>query len=137
MLKRSIQYIGKSSLLKFAITGVLNTVVGLGTIYALKWFWHVADTPANVIGYIVGIIFSLVVNSRWTFQSRSSLLAIAPRYFAVILVAYLINLVCVKISIDMLKINSYLAQASGVVPYSVITYMASRWWVFRQPIMTE
>ena len=132
MLTRPIQIICQSSLAKFGITGVLNTVVGLGTIYALKWFWQVNDTPANVIGYVVGISFSLVVNSRWTFQSRESLLSIAPRYLLVIMGAYLVNLGCVKLCIQVWQVNSYLAHALGTVPYAVITYLGSRWWVFRR-----
>jgi putative flippase GtrA len=131
MIKRSFQAYCQSTLIKFGITGVLNTAVGLGTIYALKWFWHVSDTPANAIGYVVGISFSLVVNSRWTFQSRDSLLSIAPRYLSVIVFAYLINLACVKLSIEAWQVNSYLAHALGTVPYAAITYLGSRWWVFR------
>ena len=132
MLKAQVKYWLGSSLLRFAITGVLNTAVGLGTIYALKWFANVAETPANAIGYVVGVLFSLVVNSRWTFRSRESLLTIAPRYMTVILVAYFTNLGCVHFMINSLEVNSYLAQALGTIPYTTITYLASRWWVFRR-----
>jgi len=121
-----------SSLLRFAITGVLNTLVGLGTIYALKWFFAVGDTPANAVGYVIGVTFSLVMNSRWTFQSRESLLNIAPRYLIVIVIAYLANLGCVHLFIKVVQMNSYLAQALGTVPYTAITYLGSRWWVFRR-----
>jgi putative flippase GtrA len=121
-----------ASLTKFLITGVLNTLVGLGTIYALKWFWQVPDTPANAVGYAVGVTFSLVVNSRWTFQSRESLLSIAPRFLAVILCAYFVNLACVHFCIGVVQLNSYLAHAIGTVPYTAITYVGSRWWVFRR-----
>jgi putative flippase GtrA len=132
MIKLNLKMLSTSTLVRFAVTGVLNTVVGLGTIYALKWFWQFGDTPANVIGYAVGISFSLVVNSRWTFQSRESLFSIAPRYLMVILFAYLVNLGCVQICIGFLHVNAYLAHAIGTVPYTVITYVASRWWVFRR-----
>ena len=136
MPKLDLKKLSASSLLRFAVTGVLNTVVGLGTIYALKWFWQVADMPANMAGYSVGVIFSLVVNSRWTFQSRQSLLMIAPRYLTVILIAYLVNLACVHLCIK-LHMNSYLAHAIGTVPYASITYLLSRWWVFRATIATD
>ena len=132
MLNLPLKKLFASSLWRFAITGVLNTLVGLGTIYALKWFGNVEDTRANAAGYVVGVLFSLVLNSRWTFRSRESLLRIAPRYFAVILVAYFANLGCVHFLIRSLQVNSYLAQALGTIPYTTITYLASRWWVFRR-----
>ena len=136
MLKLHLKKLSASSLLRFAVTGVLNTVVGLGTIYALKWFWQVADTPANLMGYLVGVTFSLIVNSRWTFRSRASLTFIAPRYLTVIVFAYCINLAMVKLCIQQLQINSYVAHAVGTIPYAVITYLLLRWWVFRQPGIT-
>lgn len=136
MIKTYLNKLLASSILRFAVTGVLNTLIGLGTIYALKWFWSVGDTPANMLGYLVGVIFSLVVNSRWTFQSRESLLVIAPRYLTVIVIAYLVNLACVQWCIRA-QVNSYLAHAIGTVPYAIITYAGSRWWVFRRTIAAK
>jgi putative flippase GtrA len=124
-------------MVKFGITGLLNTGVGLGAIYALKWFWEINDTPANAAGYAVGLLFSLVVNSRWTFRSRQKLLIVAPKYLLVIAVAYALNLTCVKFFIHHLQINSYLAQAIGIAPYTAFTYSASRWWIFRRDIQHD
>lgn len=136
MPKSYFKKLSSSSLVRFAITGVLNTLVGLGTIFALKWFWQIADTPANALGYVVGVMFSLVINSRWTFQSRESLLTIAPRYLIVILFAYFVNLACVQFCIHS-QVNSYLAHAIGTIPYAALTYIGSRWWVFRRTIAVE
>ncbi|MES1146803.1 MAG: GtrA family protein [Solimonas sp.] len=136
MIKTYLNKLLASSILRFAVTGVLNTLIGLGTIYALKWFWSIGDTLANMLGYLVGVMFSLVVNSRWTFQSRESLLVIAPRYLAVIAIAYLVNLACVQWCIRA-QVNSYLAHAIGTVPYAVINYAGSRWWVFRRTIAAK
>ncbi|MGD9843747.1 MAG: GtrA family protein, partial [Steroidobacteraceae bacterium] len=62
----------RSSLIRFGLTGVLNTAVGIGTIFALKWFFDWADTPANFCGYALGVMVSYYVNSRWTFQYRAA-----------------------------------------------------------------
>jgi putative flippase GtrA len=120
-----------STVLKFAVTGGLNTAVGLGTIFALKWFFQTPDTPANAIGYLVGLLLSLTVNSRWTFKSDKPFLKLAPKYFLTLFAAYLINLLCVTFCIRFLHMNSYLSQACGVIPYAIFTYIVSRRWVFR------
>lgn len=130
-MRRLISLLLDKSLFKFVITGVLNTVVGLGVIYLLKWLWGMADTPANVIGYAVGLLFSYQVNSRWTFQYRESLLPVLPRYALVMLLAYLANLVCLHFGLRVLHLNSYLAQALTVVPYAGVGYLGMRFWVFR------
>jgi putative flippase GtrA len=119
-------------MIKFGLTGVVNTVIGLGIIFALKGWFAVPDTAANLAGYCVGFAVSVVLNARWTFQYRQALAPVVPGYALVILIAYLANLACVHFCIDVLHINSYLAQAAGVVPYAAITFFLSRRYVFRQ-----
>lgn len=130
-MRRFISYLYGLSLIRFALTGVLNTAVGLGVIFALKWFFEMKDTPANVLGYGVGLLVSYLVNSRWTFRYRDALLPVLPRYLGVILIAYLANLGAVHYGIDRLHLNSYLAQACGVVPYAGLSYVLLRRFVFR------
>ena len=120
------------SLVRFALTGLLNTAVGLCTIFAMKWFVGLSDTPANLIGYGVGLVVSYVVNSRWTFRYRESLLPVLPQYMAVILVAYLVQLACVHFSIRQLHLDSYVAQTLGVIPYAGLTYVLLRAFVFKR-----
>jgi putative flippase GtrA len=131
------QFIGslfRFSVLRFVLTGVLNTVVGLGIIFALKWWLGMNDTLANLLGYGVGLMVSYVVNSRWTFRYRESLLPVLPQYAAVVLVAYGVNLACVHFCLDVLHLDSYLAQAMGVLPYAGLTYVLLRLWVFKPAV---
>ncbi|MGC3980091.1 MAG: GtrA family protein [Steroidobacteraceae bacterium] len=129
-MRRFIAYLYGLSLVRFVLTGVLNTLVGLGTIFALKWFFQMADTPANLLGYGVGLVVSYLVNSRWTFQYKNALLPVLPQYLGVILLAYLVNLGCVHFCIRQLQWNSYVAQACGVLPYAGLSYVLLRWFVF-------
>lgn len=130
MVRKVISYLYRLSLVRFVLTGVLNTAVGLGTIFALKWFLGIGDTPANLFGYAVGLVVSYVVNSRWTFRYKESLLPVLPQYALVVLVAYLANLACVYLCINQLHLDSYLAQTMGVIPYAGLSYVLLRWFVF-------
>ena len=120
-----------SSLLRYMIIGVANTMIGLSVIYLCKWLLVMGDIPANVFGYAVGLIFSFFFNRKWSFEHKGAVLPAGIRFIIVIMVAYIANLLVVLISIDMLNINSYLAHAIGVVPYFVIGYLGSRFFVFR------
>ena len=119
-----------SSLVRFGLTGLLNTAVGLGTIFALKWFLGVADTQANLVGYAVGMCVSYYVNSRWTFEYRQALHTKVVPYALFLLCAYLVNLATVHILIGWLHLNSYLAQSAGIIPYSLLSYVLLRRYVF-------
>lgn len=124
-------------MVKFGLVGICNTAVGLGSIFTLKYWFAAPDTAANLLGYCLGLVVSCVLNARWTFQYRQVLAPVVPRYALVVLVAYLVNLGCVHVGIGVLHIDSYLAQAAGVVPYASITYYGSRHFVFQRSSPTS
>ena len=118
-------------LFKFLLTGVLNTLVGLGVIYLLMGLFSVSEGPANSVGYAVGVVFSYQVNARWTFGYRETLLPALPRYAVVIVVAYLANLACLHVLLAW-RVNGYLAQALALPPYTAIGFLGMRFWVFKK-----
>jgi putative flippase GtrA len=110
--------------------GVANTLLGLLVIYAAKWWARLPDLPANLLGYLAGFAVSYALNARWTFAFRGRHGVAAPRFVLVILVAYLANIATVY-AVLALAINSYIAQAAGIVPYAVIGYFGTALFVFR------
>ena len=44
-----------SAPMRFVVVGVANTMVGLGTIYLLKWSGDLGNTVANAGGYSLGL----------------------------------------------------------------------------------
>lgn len=120
-----------TTFLRFLLVGVLNTITGLGVIYACKWFLKFGDVNANISGYTVGLTLSFILNSRWTFRYQGPVAPAIARFFGVFLVAYFTNLAVVLTLIDGFALNSYLAQAIGIPPYTIVFYVGSRWLAFR------
>jgi putative flippase GtrA len=118
------------SVFRFLAVGVLNTLIGLSVIFSLKWLAGMNDFGANFIGYAVGLTVSYFLNGRWTFLFRGSMYRAAPRFALTTLVAYLANLATVICSIRLFGLNDYLAQALGTVPYTVLSFLGSRYFVF-------
>jgi putative flippase GtrA len=110
--------------------GILNTIVGLGTIYVCKYFGQISDIPANTIGYIIGVTNSFFWNRNWTFSHEGRMLPAAMRFIAVFFVAYAANLSTALIAIGTFGVNSYLAHAISTVPYTVLFYVGSRYFAF-------
>lgn len=119
---------------RFFSVGVANTFVGLSFIYAAKWLFHIGDVAANLLGYSVGLLLSFALNSRWTFAYRGPHLPALGKFLLVTLVAYSTNLLTVLVAIEYFGLNAYVAQASGVVPYTLISYLASKYLVFHSRI---
>lgn len=122
------------TIVRYLAVGVLNTCVGLGTIYLCMYLFHLGNVTANVIGYAVGIAFSFTLNKRWTFASKGEYAPQLVRFLLVCAVAYAANLVTVMVCIDAFAANHYLAQALGILPYTAIGYLGSRFFVFRDVV---
>lgn len=116
---------------KFLSVGMLNMAVGLLVIYACKWFFDANDVAANAIGYAAGLTTSFILNSRWTFAYRGAQLPALVKFLGVAALAYGMNLVTVLVLIRYAGVNDYLAQALGIPPYTLTTYLASKYIVFR------
>ena len=109
----------------------MNTLAGLTTIYLLKWILGLHDVVANAFGYSVGLTVSLLMNSRWTFSFNGRLTEAAPRFGLVVATAYVANLTVVSLAIYWADCDSYVAQAMGVIPYSLISYFGFKHYAFR------
>jgi putative flippase GtrA len=115
---------------KFVAVGVANTAIGLACIFAAKALLGWGDLAANVGGYGVGLTTSFALNRAWTFRDRGRISPALLRFLGAFLLAYLANLTTVFALRDLVGVDSYVAQAAGVVPYTALFFLASRAFVF-------
>lgn len=118
-----------SSIVRYGIVGVANTLFGLSIIFAMTYL-GVSDIGANFFGYSCGLVLSFKLNSRWTFGFQGDQLQTFLFFCLVIITSYLVNLTIVLVSIDVFSLNSYLSQALGILPYTVLSYLGCRYLVF-------
>jgi putative flippase GtrA len=116
--------------LRFVIVGLANTMIGLATIYLLKWLVGVGDTAANVSGYSLGLVASFLFNRNWTFHHSGAWLPALARFLLVFAVDYAVNLGTVLVLLELFRMNGYAAQAFGILPYTALFYLGSRYVSF-------
>jgi putative flippase GtrA len=116
--------------LRFGVVGVVNTVLGVAIIFAAKAFLGLGDLAANLLGYGLGLICSFVLNRSWTFRHEGRAFAAFWRFGVAFAVAYVLNLATVFGLRDAMAVNSYLAQAGGIIPYTISFYLLSVYFVF-------
>jgi putative flippase GtrA len=114
---------------RFGAVGLLNTLVGLSIIYACMFVFGAGLELANMVGYGIGLCLSFQLNKRWTFSSARPMGEAAPRFGAVIAIAWLVNLAVVSLSARS-GMNPYLAQLCGVAPYTILCFLGCRFFVF-------
>ena len=121
---------------RYGLVGVANTLFGLTMIYCAK-FAGSGDVIANLFGYFCGLLLSFKLNSKWTFRYQGRLLPAFYTFCAVIITSYLVNLAIVMIAIHLLAVNSYLAQAMGIIPDTAASYLGCRFLVFPDKCRTN
>lgn len=119
-----------SELAKFASVGVINTVLGLVIIYALKWGLQWGDVSANLAGYSICILLGFALNGYWTFGSSALKLSHLLGYLLVAGVAYGVNLLAVLGSIRLLGLLGDYAQLVGVPAYTLTSFLLNKMFVF-------
>lgn len=121
----------RASVFRYLGVGVLNTLVGLGAIYACMYLLGLGDVPSNLIGYSLGIVLSFILNKYWTFENTQAGGSQFVRFLLVVGTAYLLNLAVVEACVHLLGMGRYLAQAAGIPPYTAAGYIGSRYFAFR------
>jgi len=114
----------------FSLVGVANTIVALLIIYLAKHVGGFGDITANLIGYSVGITQSFFLNSRYTFAYNGNRIVASLRFLCVMAVGYLLNLLTVVFCINELETNRDLSHLVGVIPYTLFTFLSSKFWAF-------
>ena len=118
--------------LRFILVGIANTLLGLSVIFAAKALAGLDDFVSNLLGYGFGLLLSFFFNRKWTFRHNGRIYPTAGRFLLAFLLAYMANLMTLYGLRDGAGMNSYLAQTIGIMPYTVIFYLGSRYYVFTQ-----
>ncbi|WP_366917236.1 GtrA family protein [Maricaulis sp.] len=116
---------------KYISTGVLNTGLGAISIFSLQ-FIGVNYVLSNMLGYSAGLAASFIVNRAWTFRRRDAVSAFEiAKFMIVFFISYTINISVVIVFVEILKVNSYLAQMAGIVSYGAINFVGLRYVFMR------
>ena len=114
---------------RFCCVGVVNTVVSLAVIFSLTWaglwvYW------ANAIGYVIGIIVSYVLNSRYSFGARMT-----PQRFLKFLltcgISYAGNLLVIGSILAAYPGSLYVSQFAGMVVYTAIGFLLNKFYAMK------
>jgi putative flippase GtrA len=121
------------SLLRYAIVGILNSLVGLAIILGLQFGLGAPPHIANAVGYSVGIGLGFMLNRRFVFENNETVWRTGPRYCLAALIAFLANQLVLTLAIDGLGsevLALTFAQVLGVTCYTIAFFLLCRLWVF-------
>jgi len=121
----------KKNLLEFFtynLVGIVNTFIGFSIIFTLM-FTGISAIKSNIIGYSIGAVVSFYLNKRYTFKNTQNNKKQIFKFFAVLLVAYILNFLTLQYLLEF--VNPYLAQLLSAIVYTLSSFLMAKFLVFK------
>ena len=116
-------------LIRYALAGGLNAIVGLGSIFLLM---HLGLAPlvANILGYAISIVVAFTTARFFFFRSKGKTQHDGAKYIASFLLSFGANLAALQISLKVFQVPEMIAQVIATMAYVITMFCLSRIFVF-------
>ena len=123
-------YIFSSSLFRFLVVGMFNSLVNYITFYEL-FVTHLYNyCVASAIGFMLGSMSGFFLNRNWTFSSSINLRKGIGFYLIVQIFSLIISILVLRFSVEFFDIKVLLAQILAIFLSANINFFLSRRYVF-------
>lgn len=126
------------TMLRFLLVGVINTLVGCGTMFLLYNFAHCSYWLSSAANYVIGGIVSFFLNKYFTFRKKewswSQVVKFALNVAVCWLLAYGLAkpLVLRVLSGQSVWLQENVAMLVGMCLYTALNYLGQRFFAFRK-----
>lgn len=115
----------------FLVIGLANgmlTFVIISIFYALNQ----SDEIANFFGILGGMIQSIYLNSKFTFQQKKIAFSKSIIFFSILLLSYLINFCILYLCLNVMGFQSFFSQLIAIIFYTFSSYILLRKFLFKK-----
>ena len=126
-----MQYNTSQSFGLFVVIGLANTMLTF-TIIVIFSILEQSDVLANFFGILGGMIQSIILNSKFTFQQKKMTLSKCFAFFSILLFSYLINFCILNLCLNVLELQSFLSQLVAIMFYVFSSYILLRKFLFKK-----
>ena len=117
---------------RFGVVGVLATMTHFVVLAIMLSLAHTGPVSSNVVAYFLALGVSFIGHHFWTFRSSGAFLPTFLRFFGASGCAFLISSLLLVFLIRIVKVSDPIAAFMSAAVIPLITYSASRLWVFRR-----
>lgn len=127
----------ENTVLKFLLVGVVNTLIGTGTMFLLYNMAHCSYWFSSAANYVVGGIVSFFLNKYFTFQSKTWEWSQVWKFAANVTVCYLLGyglakpLVLHLLAGQAVNVQENVAMLVGMCLYTGLNYLGQRFFAFK------
>ena len=122
--------------MNYLFWGGVAFVLSIVLFYLFANIMHLYEQIANILSWIICVIFTYITNKIFVFKSKTKGLKRIMKEFKDFVVARILTLVMENIilfvMIDLLTINNMIAKLVGQFVVIVSNYVFSKLWIFKK-----
>lgn len=136
-MKKKVNSVDKREIISYLIVGLLTTVVCLGTYYLVTCTFLDPKNSlelqiANIISWVVAVIFAYFTNRKYVFKSKEkNILKEGSKFCLSRIITLLLDMLTMFIGVTLLSFNDRIAKLISQVVVTVGNYIISKFFVFK------
>ena len=115
----------------FLIIGIANATLTF-VIISIFYAFDQSDEIANFFGIFGGMVQSIFLNSKFTFQQKEISFFKSFSFFLILLFSYLINFCILYLCLNVFEFQSFFSQLASIISYTIVSYILLRNYLFKK-----
>jgi len=124
-------------IINYLIVGVLSTIVSLLTYYVCVYTFLNPENAfelqfANIISWIIAVIFAYFTNRKYVFESKNDKLKESIKFIGSRIITLLLDMLTMYIGVTLLLFNDKIIKLVSQIIVIVGNYIISKFFVFKK-----
>ncbi|WHY76790.1 GtrA family protein [Neobacillus sp. WH10] len=117
----------------YGFVGIIGTIVHFFTLVILVELFGVNPILSSIIGFILTVILSFVLNRKYTFKANSkNQKYLLIKYVIVSINGLMLNSLIMYFTVDILSIHYSFGQMIVVICIPIINFLLNNFWTFKE-----
>ncbi|MCR9104643.1 MAG: GtrA family protein [Gammaproteobacteria bacterium] len=117
---------------KFAVVGVINTLVYFVVTGSLVELALLAPVPASVVGFVFAVLVSFALNTAWTFRQTDQLHLRFARFLIVSVTGMALNTVIMYLVVTQLQLHYLWGMLAVLFVVPPCNFVLNLRWSYKQ-----
>ncbi len=114
--------------IKFIFVGILNTIFSYFIFVVIFYFTNNKELTLS-LSFVIAIIFNYLMMSKYVFSDKKAFGKLL-KFFLVYIVLYIVNIIHLKVCVDIYDFNVYFAQFLTLLYLPLLSFYLNNKYVF-------
>lgn len=125
---------GLKKAFSYGVVGVFGATVHFLTLIVMVQRIHLNPILGSSLGFILALIFSFMLNAKYTFQVQPGRTSIRfAKYTVVSVMGFLLNMFIMYVTLHVLGIYYLIGQSIVTAVLPINNFLLNNFWTFRTP----